>query len=760
MSGDMDEIVQEFLVESYEALDRLDGDLLALERDPGSKEVLASIFRVMHTIKGTCGFLGFQKLERVAHAAESLLGGLRDGTLAVTPPIASSLLTTGDALRQMLGHIERAGNDGEEDFLHLVATLERLRLSGGTDAPVRVPATPARPSSKTGAVRAAAGDAKSEVKPDAAPPAKPDAKSEVKPDRPARPSPERGDEAKLTVAESNIRVDVHILDNLMTLVGELVLARNHLAEITTAADRDPALQVAAQHLNAITSELQDGVMRTRLQPINTAWARFPRVVRDAAMALGKQVRVETEGDETELDRSIIEAIKDPLMHLVRNAVDHGIETPAEREAAGKPGEGRVTIRASHEGGQVTIEMHDDGRGIDLDRVRAKAIERGLLKPQDAKKLNERDTIELIFQPGFSTADQITSMSGRGVGMDVVKTNIGRIGGSVEVATKPGKGTTYTLKIPLTLAIVPALIVVADGQRYAVPQVNLLELVRATPDQIEAVHGAPVYRLRGQLLPLVSLRAELGAEEDATGTRHIVVLQADDRRFGLIVDAVSDSAEIVVKPVDAYLKGVDTFAGATIWGDGRVGLILDVIGLARRAHVLTKAQERALEHALAHDDGNAERDRVALLVFADHEGGRMAIPLELVTRLEEFPRPELERSGPLPVVQYGAEILHLVDISRLMLERRHASRVDGLGSSGETLPVLVYEHEGRRVGVVVGQILDVVHHDLVDLQPGSRPGVAGTMVADGRVTEVLDLPQILSDWDEDTLAALTLEDVPA
>jgi two-component system chemotaxis sensor kinase CheA len=239
-----------------------------------------------------------------------------------------------------------------------------------------------------------------------------------------------------------------------------------------------------------------------------------------------------------------------------------------------------------------------------------------------------------------------------------------------------------------------------------------------------------------------------------------VLQADDRRFGLIVDAVSDSAEIVVKPVDAYLKGVDTFAGATIWGDGRVGLILDVIGLARRAHVLTKAQERALEHALAHDDGNAERDRVALLVFADHEGGRMAIPLELVTRLEEFPRPELERSGPLPVVQYGAEILHLVDISRLMLERRHASRVDGLGSSGETLPVLVYEHEGRRVGVVVGQILDVVHHDLVDLQPGSRPGVAGTMVADGRVTEVLDLPQILSDWDEDTLAALTLEDVPA
>ena len=555
------------------------------------------------------------------------------------------------------------------------------------------------------------------------------------------------------MADANIRVDVGILDNLMTLVGELVLTRNHISELTAGTEHDPVLAAAAQHLNSITADLQDGVMRTRLQPINTAWARFPRVVRDLGLALGKQVRVETDGDDTELDRSIIEAIKDPLMHLVRNAVDHGIELPADREAAGKPVEGVVHLRASHEGGQVTIVMRDDGNGIDLDKVRARAVERGLLTPARAKKLSVHDTIELIFQPGFSTADQVTNLSGRGVGMDVVKTNLGRIGGSVEVATTPGKGTIYTLKIPLTLAIIPALLVTSGAQRYAIPQVNLIELVRATPEQVEQVHGAPVLRLRGRLLPLVYLARELGGEIAETRSHHVVVLQADDRRFGLVVDGVTDSAEIVVKPVGTYLKAVDTFAGATILGDGSVGLILDVIGLARRAHVLTTAQERELA-TLYDDQDETEVDGVSLLVFSDHEGGRMAIPLELVTRLEEFPRDELESSGPFPVVQYGEEILHLVDISRLMLDRRRASRTDGLSSVGETLPVIVYLHEGRRVGVVVGRILDVVQHDLVELQPGSRPGVAGTMVTQDRVTEVLDLPQILSDWDEDALAALT------
>src|SRR3954451_24171055 len=531
MSSDMDEIVQEFLVESYEARDRLEGDLLTLERDPDSPDVLASIFRVMHTIKAPCGFLGFQKLERVAHAGESLLGALRDGTLAVNPAIASALLTTGDALRQMLGKIERTGNDGDEDFLHVVAALERLRASGGTDAPTHVPATPVAP--RSGIAKAHPAPAATKTDPTNTPA------------RPAPPGRETAAVDKASVAATNIRVDVQVLDNLMTLVGELVLTRNHIMQLTAKTTHDATLLAATQHLDTITSDLQDRVMRTRLQPINSAWARFPRVVRDLAMALGKQVHVRTEGDDTELDRSIIEAIKDPLMHLVRNAVDHGIEDPAEREAAGKPTEGTIVIRASHEGGRVTIEMQDDGRGNDLDKVRARGVERELIDAKTAETLSARDTIELIFQPGFSTADKVTNLSGRGVGMDVVKTNVGRIGGNVEVVTEPGVGTTYTLKIPLTLAIVPALLVTSGGERYAIAQINLVELVRATHDQIEDVHGAPVYRLRDMLLPLVSLSTELGGEPGDTATSSIVVLQADDRRFGLIVDSVSDAAEIVV-----------------------------------------------------------------------------------------------------------------------------------------------------------------------------------------------------------------------
>jgi two-component system, chemotaxis family, sensor kinase CheA len=744
MSGDMDEIVHEFLVESYEALDRLDGDLLALEREPDSKEVLASIFRVMHTIKGTCGFLGFHKLERVAHAAESLLGNLRDGTLRVTPPIASALLATGDALRQMLAHIEREGTDGDEDFLHLVATLERLRASGGSDAPTRVPATPAAPRG-------------SKKRPPTVPEDAPVDTTTADHDARPRRQTNHLDEEKVSLADTNIRVDVHVLDELMALAGELVLARNHLMQLTTVSDHDPRIVSAAQQVSAITSELQDGVLRTRLEPIEHAWNRFPRLIRDLAVALGKQVRVVTEGDETELDRSIIEAIRDPLTHLIRNAVDHGIETPAEREATGKPPEGLISVRASHEGGLVRVEIHDDGRGIDLERVRAKGVERGLVSAAQAERLSTQETIELIFQPGFSTAEQVTNLSGRGVGMDVVRINIANIGGTVDVSTELGIGTTYVLRIPLTLAVVPALLVHSSGQRYAIPQINVVEIVRTRASDLEAVHDAPVYRLRGRLLPLISLATELGEAPHDRATVHIVVLETEGRRFGLTVDGVGEAAEIVVKPLDAHLKTVDAYTGATVLGDGHVALILDVAALARRAHL----SSAAIADASGGSDAHRSVDDVALLVFADHEGGRMALPLELVTRLERFPRQALETSGPLPVIQYGDEILHLVDVSRLLLERRHASRVDGLGSSGEALPVLVYEHDGRRVGVVVGHIVDIVRHDLDGLQPGSRPGVAGTMVLEGRVTEVLDLPQILSAWDEDALAALgTIEELSA
>lgn len=395
------------------------------------------------------------------------------------------------------------------------------------------------------------------------------------------------------MADTSIRVDVGLLDKLMNLVGELVLARNQITQFGSSQE-DPAFLGTVQRLNLLTGELQAGVMKTRMQPVGSVWGKFPRLVRDLAVACGKQVRIDMEGQETELDRTIIEAVRDPLTHMVRNAVDHGIEPPAERAAWGKPAEGRLFLHALHEGGKVVIELTDDGGGIDPRRVRDKALLSGLVTPEQAARLGDRELLDLIFLPGFSTTDRVTQFSGRGVGMDVVRTNIEKIGGTVDVDSTLGRGTTIRMKIPLTLAIIPALVVSTGGDRYAIPQVSLLELVRLEGEQVrkgvEQFHGIPVYRLRGNLLPLVYLDRELGVEPIRAGDEiNIVVLQADDRPFGLVVDAIRDTEEIVVKPLQKALKGIGVFSGATIMGDGNVALILDVLGLAQRAGVVSGAR---------------------------------------------------------------------------------------------------------------------------------------------------------------------------
>jgi two-component system chemotaxis sensor kinase CheA len=701
--GEMDEIVAEFLVESYEGVDRLDRDLLALERDPHSREVLASIFRTMHTIKGTCGFLGFAKLERIAHSAESLLAGLRDGSLSITPQTAGVLLATGDVLRLMLRQIEATGTDGEDDHDPLVEDLASLRGAPPGARPAAPPVAEAPPEAQ-----------------------------------PAPAGPGRSFGFRRAVTDTTVRVDVNVLDRLMTLVGELVLARNQLAAL--ASDRaDLSLASATQSVDRITAELQEGVTKTRLQPIRTAWATLPRVARDLAVALDKRVRIETDGDDTELDRSIIEAIKDPLTHIVRNAVDHGIEEPEARVAAGKPEEGVVLIRAYHEGGQVTIEVADDGAGIDLNAVRAKAVELASVTPEQAKRMSEREAIELLFLPGFSTADHVTTVSGRGVGMDVVRTNIERIGGSIDLSSRRGEGTIFKIRIPLTLAIIPVLVVTSRDERFAIPQANLLELVGVVPGTIEILHDVPVYRLRDRLLPVVSLAHELQLgddDEESFAGRFLVVLQADDRRFGLLVDGLSDPSEIVVKPLGAQLHGLEVFAGATILGNGHVGLILDVVGLAAQAGVVGDVHER-LD---AERRGEAPEDARALLVFTDAAGGRMAVPLDLVDRLEEFPRAAVERSGLDEAVPYGDRILPLVPLHELMVERRRAPRHAGEDMPAE-LQVLVHRRGEDLVGLVVGRIVDIVQQPL-ELQPAGRPGVTGTMFMQGRITEILDLPVLL------------------
>ena len=603
--SDLDDIVSDFLVESHENLDQLDRDLVELEVNP-TDAALASIFRTMHTIKGTCGFLGFSRLEGVAHAAESLLSLLRDKVIGIDAEITTALLTTVDAVRTMLAVIEAEGNDGADDYPALIADLERLQTRDAAASTTELHVDIVHVETlhidvvHTESVHVDAAQVVVPPESDRAPEAEivvaaPEPQEETTVVETPQPQPApvvaaaapevmlatgapllvKNPDGRSAAVDSSIRVDVDLLDTLMNLVGELVLARNQILQLTTG-QQDSALAAPAQRLNLITTELQEGVMKTRMQPIGNVWSKFPRVVRDLSVSCSKHVRLEMEGAETELDKTIIEAIKDPLTHLVRNAIDHGIESPEVRKELGKPHEGRLTLRAFHEGGRVNIEISDDGKGIDAEAVRAKAIERGVVPADQAMRMGQRELLNLIFLPGFSTAATISNVSGRGVGMDVVKTNIERIGGSVDVATEVGSGSTFKISIPLTLAIIPALVVTSAGERYAIPQISLLELVRLDASSsghgIEFIHGTPVYRLRGRLLPIVDLNEELAGERSTgavNGIVNIVVLQADDRQFGLVVDQINDTQEIVVKPLGRLVKDVTTFAGATNMGDGRV-----------------------------------------------------------------------------------------------------------------------------------------------------------------------------------------------
>jgi two-component system chemotaxis sensor kinase CheA len=536
----------------------------------------------------------------------------------------------------------------------------------------------------------------------------------------------------------------------MNLVGELVLTRNQLVQFGNAQE-DSAFLGTVQRLNQLTTELQVGVMKTRMQPVGNVWGKFPRIVRDLALACGKQVRIDMDGQETELDRSIIEAIRDPLTHMVRNAVDHGIERPAERTAKGKPAEGRLLLHAFHEGGKVIIEIADDGGGIDPIRIRDKAIQSGLVTSEQVARMTENELVALVFLPGFSTADRVTQFSGRGVGMDVVRTNIERIGGTVDIDSRLGRGTTVRMKIPLTLAIIPALIVATGGDRYAIPQVSLQELVRLEGEQarkgIEWVHEAPVYRLRGNLLPLVYLNRELKvdstrASDDAI---NIVVLQAEDRSFGLIVDAIHETEEIVVKPLQKLLKGVSVYSGATIMGDGKVALILDVRGLAQRANVVSGTRDRKLGDMPPPPPAQAG-DRHTILLCALGGGGRVAIPLALVARLEEFPRSAVERAGGESMIQYRGEILPLIHLSRALGRVRRRRRRNKLGKrvrpKSDTLQVVVCAGASGQVGLIVERILDIAEETIATRSRTSRRGVLFTAAIQNRVTEFLDIDQII------------------
>ncbi len=739
----MNDVVREFLLETNENLAQLDLDLVTLERDPQERETLARVFRTLHTVKGTSGFLGLVKLQAVGHAGENLLSRLRAGELTFNSEIATALLGVVDAIRKILAGLEATEQEGDGDYSVLIQTLERL-TRGGPAEPRLQPSTaaPSPAPVKTPPV-VSPSPSVSVVLP-------PTSRSIVADGPVSEPAEPRAP----AVADTSVRVDIGLLDKLMTLVGELVLARNQVMQFSTTQQDTPFLGTV-QRLNLLTTELQAGVMKTRMQPIGNLWGKFPRVVRDLALACGKQVRIDLEGQETELDRTIIEAIRDPLTHMVRNAVDHGIESPAERKDRGKPAEGRLLLHASHEGGKVVIEIADDGGGIDPIKVRNKAVQTGLVTPENAARMTDRELVGLVFLPGFSTTDRVTQFSGRGVGMDVVRTNIEKIGGSVDIESRAGLGTSVKMKIPLTLAIIPALIITTAGDRYAIPQVSLLELVRLEGEQvrkgIEFVHGVPVYRLRGNLLPLVYLDRLLWLDTDVRDDSevYIVVVQADERPFGLIVDGIHDTEEIVVKPLQQAIKGIPVFAGATIMGDGKVALILDVLGVAQLASVVTSGRERSLADKPA-TAAEPEGDRHTVLLVEAAGSGRMAIPLASVARLEEFPRSAIETVGGQDVVQYRNAILPLLHVDRGLRQNgtqseklRQTPRDSGSDSAKEeSIRVVVYARKGNSVGLVVDQILDIVDETIASRSPATRPGVLFSAIVQGRVTEFLDVENLV------------------
>jgi two-component system chemotaxis sensor kinase CheA len=719
----MDDLLADFLTETNEGLQALDGALLQLERNPDDRSVLPEIFRTIHTIKGTCGFLGLSRLEAVAHAAENVLGLWRDGSLAVTAGGVSVILHAVDRIKAIVSALETQGQEPPGEDGGIIAELDAASR-GELPAPAPTASTP---TVSTPAVNTPAAAA-------AAIPARDPAPATV----PAEPAQEA---AAGAAAPQTIRVAVDVLEDLMVLVSELVLTRNQLLQLART-EANAAFSVPLQRLSQITSDLQDGVMKTRMQPIGHAWSKLPRLVRDLSMELGKRIELEMRGAETELDRQVLELIKDPLTHMVRNSGDHGLESPEARRAAGKPETGRIMLNAYHEGGHIVMEIGDDGRGLNTERIRQKVLNQGLATEAELAGMSERDIHRFIFRAGFSTATTVTSVSGRGVGMDVVKTNIERIGGMVDLRSREGRGTSFIIKIPLTLAIASALIVEAGGERFAIPQAGVLELVRASDEEtegeprMERIRDTAVMRLRDRLLPLVPLAQLLQLE--AAGPpqgRFVVVAQVGAQLFGIVVDRVFDTEEIVVKPVAPILRHVTMFSGNTILGDGSVIMILDPNGIARATGLgVDAAAETAAQQGPARQTGHG---RTALLLFRAGGGAPKAVPLGLIARLEDLETERIERTGDRLVVQYRGGLMPLVPLEGV-----------AAAPEGGRQSVLVFGDGDRAMGLMVDEILDVVEERLDIGGAGERPGFLGSCVIAGRVTDVLDTVYWLKRGEQD------------
>ncbi len=744
----MDELLQEFLTETNESLATLDSELVRFERESSDAKILGNIFRLMHTIKGTCGFLGLPRLEAVAHAGENVLGKFRDGELAVTPGAVTLILRAIDRIREILTAMQDTGAEPAGDDSELI--LEINAVAGGHPVAAPVIETMSEdPTVDEGGFPVAA-ELLAEVAQAI------DGNSEMSKPQSTAPQPKKAGAAKAAPdaagdgkePASSIRVNVDVIENLMTLISELVLTRNQLLQLQRV-QKGGEFKVPLQRLSHITSDLQDGVTRMRMQPIGNAWAKLPRIVRDLSVETRKRIELVMLGADTELDRQVLEIIKDPLTHMVRNSADHGIEPGSERLAAGKPEAGTITLKAYHESGHIFIRISDDGRGLNADRIRRKILANGLASESELSAMSEQQILQFIFRAGFSTAETVTSVSGRGVGMDVVRTNIERIGGAIEMTSVAGQGTTFLIKIPLTLAIVSALIVESASQRFAIPQLNVIELVGVSARSevsIQRINNAPVLRLRDRLLPLVSLRTLLGLgeeENDAARTDYVVVAQVGASKFGIIVDKVFDTEEIVVKPVAPMLRGTPFYAGNTILGDGSVILILDPNGIAISARQSTS--DEAAQSASAPD---GTTDETSFLLFRTRGHELKAVPLELVARIEDLDAESVEHVGGRHVIQYRDHLMPLVPF-----DDAHEWPKSGKQA------VLVFSENGRSMGLAVGEVVDIVRDRLAIELTSERTGLLGSAIIAGKATDIVNIGHFLtlafSNWFEDENA-----DMPA
>jgi two-component system chemotaxis sensor kinase CheA len=767
-----DEILKDFLAESKENLESLDQEFVELEQEPENAELIKSIFRTIHTIKGTSGFFGFTTLEGTAHFAEDILSKLRDGVVAVDEEITTVLLQAVDHIKAILAALEQTAKEPDDiayvDFIvDLRNFAEKIVKAGRAQKPAHHAQAEATPeSSETASDGSEVEEAPEETTAGKELPGRADeeragkgivhkdhaggaANKEKQEPAAVRKPRERAQSSQASVSptatgqlsETHVRVYVHLLDQLMNLAGELVLSRNRLVQIAGQID-SPDLLAANQRNSLIVTELQEQIMKTRMQPIGYVFNKFPRVVRDLAKNAQKQVQLQIEGAETELDRSIIETIKDPLTHMVRNSIDHGIEAPDLRVKKGKPSLGTMTMRAYHEGGQVIIEIQDDGAGIDAAKIRRKSVEKGLISAEQAEGLSDREALMLVFQPGFSTAEKVTNISGRGVGMDVVRANIEKLGGIVDLQSEVDLGTTVKIKIPLTLAIIPALIVHGAGQYYAIPQVNLVELVHLSREalarDVQIIGASEFYRLRGQILPLIRLRDVLGypPKESAGDGINIVVLNSGDRHFGLVVDAISDSEEIVVKPLGRHLKHMSCYAGTTLMGDGKAALILDVLGITTK---LELKGEESVEHTkVLSAEAAAQEERQFLLLFRIGEE-LFALPLAVVNRLDKIPASRIETIGGREVIQYRGQSMPIIRLDRFL-------PVSPLPEQ-EEYHLIVFHMSSKNIALLVSQIedsLDVA----VDVEENTltQDGIFGSAIMKEKTTLFLDIYRLINMYD--------------